>query len=71
MQVLPSTGCNNVGFGVLLCFPERLQMFTQQGVNRRAVKTASASECFNPRDFTHDKHRTVDDRPLRWWFLVC
>jgi tRNA (guanine37-N1)-methyltransferase len=20
-------------------------------------------ECFNPRDFTHDKHRTVDDRP--------
>jgi tRNA (guanine37-N1)-methyltransferase len=40
------------------------QTFTQQGVIGRAVKNGMLQvECFNPRDFTHDKHRTVDDRP--------
>lgn len=38
--------------------------FTQQGVVGRAVKTGKiAVEHFNPRDYTHDRHRTVDDRP--------
>jgi tRNA (guanine37-N1)-methyltransferase len=51
-------------FGVVTLFPEMLQMFTQQGVTGRAVKNGKVQvECFNPRDFTHDKHRTVDDRP--------
>jgi tRNA (guanine37-N1)-methyltransferase len=51
-------------FGVVTLFPEMLQMFTQQGVTGRAVKNGKVLvECFNPRDFTHDKHRTVDDRP--------
>jgi tRNA (guanine37-N1)-methyltransferase len=40
------------------------ETFTQQGVIGRAVKTGLLKvECFNPRDFTFDKHRTVDDRP--------
>ena len=38
--------------------------FTQQGVIGRAVKKGQLTiEQFNPRDFTHDRHRTVDDRP--------
>jgi len=51
-------------FGVVSLFPEMFQTFTQQGVIGRAVKNGVLQvECFNPRDFTHDKHRTVDDRP--------
>lgn len=51
-------------FGVVTLFPEMMQMFTQQGVTGRSVKNGNVQvECFNPRDFTHDKHRTVDDRP--------
>ncbi|WP_339721597.1 tRNA (guanosine(37)-N1)-methyltransferase TrmD [uncultured Paraglaciecola sp.] len=51
-------------FGVISLFPEMFETFTQQGVVGRAVKTGLLQvECFNPRDFTHDKHRTVDDRP--------
>jgi len=37
---------------------------TEQGITGRAVKNNLISlQCWNPRDFTHDKHRTVDDRP--------
>lgn len=51
-------------FGVVSLFPEMFQTFTEQGVTGRAVKSGMLQvECFNPRDFTHDKHRTVDDRP--------
>jgi tRNA (guanine37-N1)-methyltransferase len=40
------------------------ETFTQQGVVGRAVKNGLLRvECFNPREFTFDKHRTVDDRP--------
>lgn len=51
-------------FCVVTLFPDMFVPFTQQGVFGRAVKSGLLSvECFNPRDFTHDKHRTVDDRP--------
>lgn len=51
-------------FGVVSLFPEMFDSFTQQGVTGRAVKNRILDvEFFNPRDFTHDKHRTVDDRP--------
>ena len=51
-------------FGVVSLFPEMFNALTEQGVVGRAVKQGSlAVEFFNPRDFTHDKHRTVDDRP--------
>jgi tRNA (guanine37-N1)-methyltransferase len=37
---------------------------TQEGVFGRAVKSGLLELAhFNPRDFTHDRHRTVDDRP--------
>lgn len=51
-------------FGVVSLFPEMFDAFSQQGVSGRAVKKGIIDlACFNPRDYTHDKHRTVDDRP--------
>merc|ERR1712000_495982 len=51
-------------FGIISLFPEMFAPFTQQGVIGRAVKNGTlAVEHFNPRDYTHDRHRTVDDRP--------
>ena len=51
-------------FGVVTLFPEMLQALTEQGVSGRAVTQKKVSvACWNPRDFTHDKHQTVDDRP--------
>jgi tRNA (guanine37-N1)-methyltransferase len=40
------------------------QAITQYGVTGRAIKSGLVSMDFiNPRDFTHDRHKTVDDRP--------
>ena len=51
-------------FGVVSLFPDMFAPFTQQGVIGRAVKSGTVMvDTFNPRDFTHDRHRTVDDRP--------
>jgi len=50
--------------GVISLFPEMFDVFTQQGVFGRAVKNGIISfNCWNPRDYAVDKHRTVDDRP--------
>lgn len=50
--------------GVISLFPEMFRAITELGVTGRAVKSGLLQiECWNPRDFTHDKHRTVDDRP--------
>ncbi|MGE6233743.1 tRNA (guanosine(37)-N1)-methyltransferase TrmD [Aeromonas media] len=50
--------------GVISLFPEMFRAITEHGVTGRAVKSGMLQiECWNPRDFTHDKHRTVDDRP--------
>jgi tRNA (guanine37-N1)-methyltransferase len=52
-------------FGLVTLFPEMFEAFSEYGVSGRAVKNGLISiECWNPRDFTHDKHRTVDDRPF-------
>ncbi|MCC2615184.1 tRNA (guanosine(37)-N1)-methyltransferase TrmD [Aestuariibacter halophilus] len=51
-------------FSVVTLFPDLFTPFVEQGVFGRAVKSGLIDvKCFNPRDFTHDKHRTVDDRP--------
>lgn len=40
------------------------QAITSYGVTGRAVKNGLLTvEYWNPRDFAHDKHKTVDDRP--------
>ena len=46
-------------------FPEMAQAITGFGVTRRAVDNGQLQvETVNPRDFTEDRHRTVDDRPF-------
>jgi tRNA (guanine37-N1)-methyltransferase len=50
--------------GIVSLFPEMFSAISEYGVTGRAVKRGLIQiECWNPRDFTHDKHRTVDDRP--------
>lgn len=51
-------------FDVITLFPEMFAALTQYGVSRRANQNALyALKCWNPRDFTQDRHKTVDDRP--------
>lgn len=50
--------------GIISLFPEMFKAITDFGVTGRAVKKNLLQvQCWNPRDFTHDKHKTVDDRP--------
>ncbi len=50
--------------GVISLFPEMFKAVTDFGVTGRAVKNGRLQvTVWNPRDFTEDKHRTVDDRP--------
>ena len=51
-------------FGVVTLFPEMLAAVSEVGITGRAVEQGLVSmDCRNPRDFSTDKHRTVDDRP--------
>jgi len=53
-----------VKVSVISLFPEMFQAITQYGVTGRAIKSGLIEvDFYNPRDFTHDKHKTVDDRP--------
>lgn len=50
--------------GVISLFPEMFAALGDYGVSGRALKEGLVSlQLWNPRDFTEDKHRTVDDRP--------
>jgi tRNA (guanine37-N1)-methyltransferase len=49
---------------VVSLFPQMFDAISQFGVTGRAVKQNRLNiDFWNPRDFTTDKHRTVDDRP--------
>jgi len=49
---------------VVTLFPEMFSALTQSGITRRALEAKRWSlDFWNPRDFTQDTHRTVDDRP--------
>lgn len=51
-------------FDVVTLFPEMFAALTQSGVTRRAFEQERwGLTLWNPRDFTTDRHRTVDDRP--------
>ncbi|MBB5606860.1 MULTISPECIES: tRNA (guanosine(37)-N1)-methyltransferase TrmD [unclassified Janthinobacterium] len=51
-------------FDVVTLFPEMFAALTQSGVTRRAFGQKKCGlSLWNPRDFTTDNHRTVDDRP--------
>ncbi|WP_097460782.1 tRNA (guanosine(37)-N1)-methyltransferase TrmD [Mangrovitalea sediminis] len=50
--------------GAVTLFPEMFEALTGYGITGRAVRSGLLDlECWNPRDFTYDRHRTVDDRP--------
>jgi len=50
--------------GVVSLFPEMFKAVTEYGISRRAVENGLLTlEVWNPREFTEDKHRTVDDKP--------
>lgn len=50
--------------GVISIFPPMFEAITGSGITSRAVKKGLLElRVWNPRDFTEDRHRTVDDRP--------
>ena len=51
-------------FDVISLFPEMFDAITKHGITSRALENKIYSlHVINPRDFTHDNHKTVDDRP--------
>ena len=51
--------------GIVSLFPEMFAAVTEHGISGRAVRSGLMNlELFNPRDYTTDKHRTVDDKPF-------
>jgi len=51
-------------FDVVTLFPAMFAAITDQGITRRAREQGLWSlATWNPRDFTADAHRTIDDRP--------
>lgn len=52
-------------YHVITLFPEMFAALTEHGVSGRAVRNRLCSVSFwDPRDFTQDNYRTVDDRPF-------
>ena len=50
---------------VVTVFPEMFESLTEYGITSRALKQGLIKlDCWNPMDFTTDKHRTVDDKPF-------
>ncbi len=51
-------------FAVITLMPPMFDALKDQGVVGRALERGLAElKLFNPRDYTEDVHRTVDDRP--------
>lgn len=51
-------------FQVISLFPEMFDAVTRHGITARALeKKIYGVNVINPRDFTQDNHKTVDDRP--------
>jgi tRNA (guanine37-N1)-methyltransferase len=53
-----------IRFDVVTLFPEMFAAVTDSGITRKALEAGLYSlTTWNPRDFTTDNYRTVDDRP--------
>jgi tRNA (guanine37-N1)-methyltransferase len=53
-----------IRFDVVTLFPEMFGALTQSGITGRALQAGLwAVRTWNPRDFTTDNYRTIDDRP--------
>ncbi len=51
-------------FDVITLFPETFTAITEHGITARAFENKVYDlQCWNPRVFTTDNHKTVDDRP--------
>ncbi|MBT3530658.1 MAG: tRNA (guanosine(37)-N1)-methyltransferase TrmD [Gammaproteobacteria bacterium] len=51
--------------GIVTLFPEMFSAISEYGISSRAVRSGLVKlDYYNPRDFTTDKHRTVDDKPF-------
>ncbi|HJO10949.1 MAG: tRNA (guanosine(37)-N1)-methyltransferase TrmD [Gammaproteobacteria bacterium] len=51
--------------GLVTLFPEMFAAITEYGITARAVRGGLIGlQYWNPRDFTSDKHNTVDDKPF-------
>ncbi|WP_087143275.1 tRNA (guanosine(37)-N1)-methyltransferase TrmD [Crenothrix polyspora] len=51
-------------FDVISLFPDMISSAVVHGVTGRAIERGIVSvSTWNPRDYTHDRHKTVDDRP--------
>lgn len=49
---------------IVTLFPDMFAAISEYGVTGRAIRDGLVDlEFWNPRDFTKDRHRTVDDRP--------
>lgn len=56
---------SHIHFSLITLFPEMFESFKGYGITGRAKDNDIVSvSCFNPRDFTENKHRTIDDRPF-------
>ena len=55
---------DSLRFDVISLFPAYFEPLKHHGVSRRAFDSGQMQlHCWNPRDFTTDAHRTIDDRP--------
>ena len=51
-------------FDIVTLFPEMFDAISKYGISSRALqKNVYAVQYWNPRDYTTDNHKTVDDRP--------
>ena len=54
-----------IRFSVVTLMPEMFRAVTESGITSRALqKGLWRLQAWNPRDFTTDNYRTVDDRPF-------
>ena len=52
-------------FDVISLFPDMVAQAARVGVTGKAIENETVIlNVWNPRDYTHDKHNTVDDRPF-------
>jgi len=50
--------------GIITLFPEMFEAISEYGISGRALKEGLVTlGLWNPRDYTEDRHQTVDDRP--------
>ncbi|QCI19954.1 MAG: tRNA (guanosine(37)-N1)-methyltransferase TrmD [Buchnera aphidicola (Brevicoryne brassicae)] len=53
-----------IWFKIITIFPEMFRAITHYGVTNKAIKKNIINiDCINPRDFSKNKYKSIDDRP--------